>query len=236
MTKSVHTYGAGAESGANAPFDIPTDLLIGDAWREGASGRRFDVVNPSNGEVLTSVADADVGDGLAAVAAAHAASSAWAATAPRLRAKTLQVCFEKMIEHLDWLAELISLENGKSLADAKSEVVYAAEFFRWYAEEAVRINGELAIAPGGANRIMVQYQPIGISLLITPWNFPAAMATRKMAPSPGGGLHLHPKARGGDAAHRARGRPHHVRGGRPGRGGEPSQHQRSRPFGERHPA
>jgi succinate-semialdehyde dehydrogenase / glutarate-semialdehyde dehydrogenase len=179
---ATHAY-ATPELGQAAPFQIPTDLLIGDSWREGAKAKRFDVVNPSTGQVLTSVADAEVEDGLAAVAAAEAAAPGWATTPPRVRAKVLQACFDKMIEHLDWLAQLISLENGKSLADAKSEVVYAAEFFRWYAEEAVRINGELAVAPGGANRIVVQYQPIGIALLITPWNFPAAMATRKMAPA-----------------------------------------------------
>jgi succinate-semialdehyde dehydrogenase / glutarate-semialdehyde dehydrogenase len=179
---ATHAY-ATPELGRAAPFQIPTDLLVGDSWREGAKGKRFDVVNPSTGQVLTSVADAEVEDGLAAVAAAEAAAPGWAAAAPRARAKVLQACFDKMMEHADWLAQLISLENGKSLADAKSEVAYAAEFFRWYAEEAVRINGELATAPGGANRIVVQYQPIGIALLITPWNFPAAMATRKMAPA-----------------------------------------------------
>ncbi len=88
-----------------------------------------------------------------------------------------------MVANSEWLAQLISLENGKALADAKSEVLYAAEFFRWYAEEAVRLEGEISVAPGGANRIVVMYQPIGVSLLITPWNFPAAMATRKIAPA-----------------------------------------------------
>lgn len=115
--------------------------------------------------------------------AAEQAAKAWAATAPRVRAKILQTCFEKLMENVDWLANLISLENGKSLTDARGEVVCAAEFFRWYSEEAVRINGELGMAPAGTNRIMVQYQPIGISLLITPWNLPAAVATRKIAPA-----------------------------------------------------
>jgi succinate-semialdehyde dehydrogenase/glutarate-semialdehyde dehydrogenase len=117
------------------------------------------------------------------VDAAEQAAKAWAATAPRVRAKILQTCFEKLMENVDWLANLISLENGKSLTDARGEVVCAAEFFRWYSEEAVRINGELGMAPAGTNRIMVQYQPIGISLLITPWNLPAAVATRKIAPA-----------------------------------------------------
>jgi succinate-semialdehyde dehydrogenase/glutarate-semialdehyde dehydrogenase len=133
--------------------------------------------------VLTSAADCGIGEGLAAVDAAEQAAKAWAATAPRVRAKILQTCFEKLMENVDWLANLISLENGKSLTDARGEVVCAAEFFRWYSEEAVRINGELGMAPAGTNRIMVQYQPIGISLLITPWNLPAAVATRKIAPA-----------------------------------------------------
>lgn len=162
---------------------IPTDLLIGEHWREGAERQRIDVINPSTGETLTSVADATVGNALQAIDAASRAASAWAATPPRKRAELLRQCFERMVANSEWLAQLISLENGKALADAKSEVLYAAEFFRWYAEEAVRLEGEISVAPGGANRIMVMYQPIGVSLLITPWNFPAAMATRKIAPA-----------------------------------------------------
>jgi succinate-semialdehyde dehydrogenase/glutarate-semialdehyde dehydrogenase len=180
---SVNSYAAPPASGKEGPFAIPTDQLIGDSWKVGDTGNRIDVINPSSGTVLTSVADGSVEDGLAAVEAAAAAAPGWAGTPPRQRATILLACFHAIMEHIDWLAQLISLENGKSLADAKSEVAYAAEFFRWYSEEAVRINGELAIAPGGANRIVVQYQPIGVSLLITPWNFPAAMATRKMAPA-----------------------------------------------------
>ncbi|MCK0207348.1 NAD-dependent succinate-semialdehyde dehydrogenase [Starkeya koreensis] len=168
---------------AKGGFAIPTDLLIADKWTAGTGGKRIDVLNPSTGDVLTSVADATVADGLAAVDAAAAAAASWAATPPRARANVLHRCFQAMLEHADWLAQIISLENGKALPDARGEVLYAAEFFRWYAEEAVRINGDLAIAPAGGNRIVVQYQPIGISLLITPWNFPAAMATRKIAPA-----------------------------------------------------
>jgi succinate-semialdehyde dehydrogenase/glutarate-semialdehyde dehydrogenase len=180
---SSHTYAIPLKTGATASFDIPTDLLIGESWRPAQSGRRLDVINPSNGQVLTSVADGGIAEGLAAVDAVEQAAKAWAATAPRERAKILHACFEKIMGNVDWLANLISLENGKSLTDSRGEVAYAAEFFRWYAEEAVRVNGELGIAPGGTNRIMVQYQPIGISLLITPWNLPAAMATRKIAPA-----------------------------------------------------
>lgn len=163
--------------------DVPTELFIGGAWRPAKSGRRFDVTNPSNGKLLTSAADGDMMEAVAAIDAAEKAAEAWAATPPRARAKILQACFDKMMENSSWLADLISLENGKALEDSKGEVAYAAEFFRWYAEEAVRVNGELNVAPSGANRILVQYQPIGISLLITPWNLPAAMATRKIAPA-----------------------------------------------------
>jgi succinate-semialdehyde dehydrogenase/glutarate-semialdehyde dehydrogenase len=162
---------------------IPTDLLIGSKWEEATGKTRIPIVNPSTGDTLTSVANASVADAIRAIDAAQAAATAWSATAPRARAELLRACFEKMVANVDWLAQLISLENGKALNDAKSEVLYAAEFFRWYAEEAVRLEGELSVAPSGANRIVVMYQPIGVSLLITPWNFPAAMATRKIAPA-----------------------------------------------------
>ncbi|MBO9670418.1 MAG: NAD-dependent succinate-semialdehyde dehydrogenase [Sphingobium sp.] len=164
-------------------FAIPTDLLIGDRWAASNSGKRIEIVDPSTGDILTAVADCDVDEAIAAVDAAALAAPAWAATAPRRRAEILLACFDAMMERKEWLAQLISLENGKALSDARGEVAYAAEFFRWYAEEAVRINGEMAISPSGDNRILVQYQPIGVSLLITPWNFPAAMATRKIAPA-----------------------------------------------------
>jgi succinate-semialdehyde dehydrogenase/glutarate-semialdehyde dehydrogenase len=176
------TYTVTGFSGTGG-FPIPTDLLIGGKWREGSEGARIAVLNPSNGEHLTTIADATLEDGIAAVDAAYAAGPAWVATAPRTRAAILLKCFEVMVAKADWLAYLISLENGKALSDARSEVLYAAEFFRWYAEEAVRVNGEIGHAPAGGNRIVVQYQPIGVSLLITPWNFPAAMATRKIAPA-----------------------------------------------------
>jgi succinate-semialdehyde dehydrogenase / glutarate-semialdehyde dehydrogenase len=162
---------------------VPTELLVGATWRAAKTEARIQVVNPSTGEALASVADAGVEDSINAIDAAQQAAAGWANTAPRRRAELLRACFDAVVASNDWLAALISLENGKALSDAKAEVLYAAEFFRWYAEEAVRIEGELMISPGGANRIMVQYPPIGISLLITPWNFPAAMATRKIAPA-----------------------------------------------------
>jgi succinate-semialdehyde dehydrogenase/glutarate-semialdehyde dehydrogenase len=162
---------------------LPTDLYIGGKWMPGGTGQRIDVLDPSTGAAIAAVADASLDDALAAVAAAHAAGPAWAVTPPRQRSEILRRCFELMIEQKDMLARLISLENGKSLADAQGEVIYAAEFFRWFAEEAVRLNGDLSTAPSGANRILVQHQPIGVAVLVTPWNFPAAMATRKIAPA-----------------------------------------------------
>ena len=165
------------------PAKLPADLWIDGKWRDGGNGKRIDVLDPSTGKVITSVADASIGDAMDAIAAAHKAADDWKATAPRTRAEILRRCFELMIEKRDMLAELISLENGKSLADAKGEVTYAAEFFRWFSEEAVRLNGDIYTAPSGANKIVVEHQPIGIAVLVTPWNFPAAMATRKIAPA-----------------------------------------------------
>jgi succinate-semialdehyde dehydrogenase/glutarate-semialdehyde dehydrogenase len=167
-------------------FDIaslPTGLFIDGKWRSGREGKTIDVLDPSTGEVIAAVADATIEDAMDAVAAAHKAAKGWAATAPRKRSEILRRCFELMIERKDMLAELISLENGKTLADAQGEVAYAAEFFRWFAEEAVRLNGDISTAPSGAYKIVVQHQPIGVSVLVTPWNFPAAMATRKIGPA-----------------------------------------------------
>jgi succinate-semialdehyde dehydrogenase/glutarate-semialdehyde dehydrogenase len=166
-----------------AGHSIPTGLFIAGQWREASAGGRIDVIDPSTESVIASVADASVEDALSCVDAAAQAAPGWAATAPRERGEFLRRCFERIVANVDWLAHLISLENGKALADARSEVLYAAEFFRWYAEEAVRLIGEISLSPGGTNRIVVQHQPIGIALLVTPWNFPSAMATRKIAPA-----------------------------------------------------
>jgi succinate-semialdehyde dehydrogenase/glutarate-semialdehyde dehydrogenase len=187
--KSANSYGlAKPKSGIAVPAHdaIPTDLLIGDQWLPG-TGERIAVLNPANGEVITTIANASIQDGMAAVDAAEKAAPGWAATPARQRAEILRKCYEKMIANADWLAHLISLEMGKALPDSKGEVMYAAEFFRWYSEETARIRGEMQDSPNGTNKILVQYQPIGISLLITPWNFPAAMATRKIAPALGAG-------------------------------------------------
>jgi succinate-semialdehyde dehydrogenase/glutarate-semialdehyde dehydrogenase len=166
---------------------VPTDLFIGGTWRGSSEGGRFDVLDPATGDVIAQVADGSVDDGLAAVNAASDALPAWAATPPRQRAEILRRAWELMTERADEIATLISLENGKALADAKGETTYAAEFFRWYSEETVRMDGLVKTAPSGANRIMVVHQPVGVCVLVTPWNFPAAMATRKMGPALGAG-------------------------------------------------
>ncbi|MBC2932566.1 NAD-dependent succinate-semialdehyde dehydrogenase [Nocardioides sp. zg-1228] len=164
-------------------IDVPTDLFVAGAWRPAGTGNRLEVHDPSTGSVLATVADADTADAVAAVDAAAAAAADWAATSPRSRADLLMRAFHLMLERSEELALLIALENGKSLADARGEVAYAAEFFRWYAEEGVRLRGQVGHAPSGANRLLVTYQPVGVSVLVTPWNFPAAMATRKIAPA-----------------------------------------------------
>ncbi|TCQ99400.1 NAD-dependent succinate-semialdehyde dehydrogenase [Neorhizobium sp. JUb45] len=164
-------------------MSLPTGLFIDGEWRDGGEGKTIDVLDPSTGQVIVAVADATIDDAMEAVAAAHRAAKGWAATAPRKRSEILRRCYELMIERKEMLAELISLENGKTLTDAQGEVAYAAEYFRWFAEEAVRLNGEISTAPSGANKIMVEYQPIGVAVLVTPWNFPAAMATRKVGPA-----------------------------------------------------
>lgn len=162
---------------------VPTGLFVGGEWGEASDGSRFPVVDPATAEVIGEVADGGVEDALGAVGVAHAAGPAWAATPPRERAETLRRAFELMRSRSEELARLITLENGKALPDARGEVAYAAEFFRWYAEEAVRAQGQVSTAPGGAHRIVVLHQPVGVCVLVTPWNFPAAMATRKIAPA-----------------------------------------------------
>jgi succinate-semialdehyde dehydrogenase/glutarate-semialdehyde dehydrogenase len=160
-----------------------TDLYIGGKAVPAQDGGRFEVLDPATGAAITTVADAGVADAIAAVDAADEAAAGWAATAPRERAEILRRTFELMREQAEDFAQLISRENGKALPDARGEVAYAAEFFRWYSEEAVRAAGSLSTAPSGANRIMVTHEPVGICVLVTPWNFPAAMATRKIGPA-----------------------------------------------------
>ena len=162
-------------------IDVPTGLLIGGEWSKGSA--TFPVLDPATEEPIAEVADGTVSDALDAVSAAHDALPGWAATPPRQRAEILRKAFELMTARSEQFARLMSAENGKSLRDARGEATYAAEFFRWYAEEAVRIEGTLMRAPSGANKILTLHQPIGVSLLVTPWNFPAAMATRKIGPA-----------------------------------------------------
>lgn len=186
MTAERHSDTATAEHSeafAAIAGGVPTDCLIGGEWRPSSDGSLIAVADPSTGETLTHVANGTVGDATLAADAASDAMPAWADTPPRTRAEVLRTAFELMIERRDELARLVVLENGKALTDALGEITYAAEFFRWYAEEAVRNSGELTTAPSGANRILVLRQPIGVAALVTPWNFPAAMLTRKIGPA-----------------------------------------------------
>ena len=158
-----------------------TQLYIDGQWVDGNG--TLDVIDPSDGSVIAKVATAGDAEIEAALAAADRAALAWAKTAPRVRGEILRKAFELMTQEADYLAELISKENGKALPDAKGEVAYAAEFFRWFSEEAVRIAGDFRMSPSGDKRILVTHQPVGLSILITPWNFPAGMATRKIGPA-----------------------------------------------------
>lgn len=162
---------------------FPHELFIGGGWRPSADAGRIEVLDPATGSPIASVADGTVEDGVAAVDAAAGALPAWSALPPRQRGEILRRAFDLMTERAEDLARLIVLENGKALPDARSEVAYAAEFFRWYSEEAVRLRGSIQTSPSGANKIVVSYLPIGVSVLVTPWNFPAAMATRKIGPA-----------------------------------------------------
>jgi succinate-semialdehyde dehydrogenase/glutarate-semialdehyde dehydrogenase len=162
-------------------MQLKTQLFIDGKWLDGTSS--IAVTDPSDNSTIANVAVASDEHCAAAIDAASNAFKSWAKTAPRVRAEILRKAFEIMVAEADRLAEIITKENGKVLSDAKGEILYAAEFFRWFSEEAVRINGEFRTAPNGDKRILVTKQPIGVSLLITPWNFPAAMATRKIGPA-----------------------------------------------------
>lgn len=162
---------------------LPTDLFIDGAWRPASDGARFDVIDPSTGDVLAAVADASVEDGDAALAAAHRAQESWGRTPPRERAEILRRAFELVTARTEDFALAMTLEMGKPLAEARGEVAYGAEFLRWFSEEAPRISGRYSVAPDGRNRLLVVQRPVGPCLFITPWNFPLAMATRKIAPA-----------------------------------------------------
>jgi len=162
-------------------MQLKTQLYIDGKWVNGSS--TLAVTDPSDESVIANVQVSSDKECADAVDAAHRAFNSWAKTAPRVRGEILRKAFELMVADADRLAEIVTRENGKVLSDAKGEILYAAEFFRWFSEEAVRINGEYRTSPSGDKKIVVTKQPIGVSLLITPWNFPAAMATRKIGPA-----------------------------------------------------
>jgi succinate-semialdehyde dehydrogenase / glutarate-semialdehyde dehydrogenase len=162
---------------------VPKQLLIGGRWVDASGGGTLTVDDPATAEALAEVADATPDDAVAALAAAHEKQAEWAQHPPRERGEILRRAYELMTERVDDLALLMTLEMGKPVAESKAEVAYAAEFFRWFAEQAVRIDGRFQVAPNGQGRLLVMRQPVGPSYMITPWNFPAAMATRKLGPA-----------------------------------------------------
>ncbi|TCJ78521.1 UNVERIFIED_ORG: succinate semialdehyde dehydrogenase [Dietzia maris] len=162
---------------------LGTGIHVDGAWRDAASGATFDVVNPATGEAIATIADGGASDAAAAIEAAGRAQPSWAAVPARERAEILRRAYELIVERADELALLMTTEMGKPLAEAKGEVTYGAEFFRWFSEEACRIRGDARRSPDGKTRLMVTHEPVGPCILITPWNFPLAMATRKIGPA-----------------------------------------------------
>src|SRR4051812_49830506 len=166
---------------------VPTQLFIGGEWREASGGETLDVEDPSTGEAIASVADATPDDAKAALDACCAVQDEWANHPPRERGEILRRAFEAMTAKADDLALVMTLEMGKPVAESKAEITYAAEFLRWFSEEAVRIEGRFATVPNGVGRLITMKQPVGPCYAITPWNFPAAMGTRKIGPAVGAG-------------------------------------------------
>ena len=162
---------------------VPTDLLIDGEWRAGSGAARLAVEDPSTGQSLIEVADATPEDAMAALTAAADKQAEWAASAPRDRGEILRRAYEAIVEQTDDLALLMTLEMGKALAESRAEIAYAAEFFRWFSEEAVRIHGRYMVNTTGKGRILTMRQPLGPCVFVTPWNFPTAMGTRKLAPA-----------------------------------------------------
>ncbi len=162
---------------------VHPQLFIGGQWRDAEGGATLAVEDPSTGETLVRVADASAADGAAALDAACDAQAEWAASAPRDRGEILRTAFEMITERTDELALLMTLEMGKPLSESRAEIAYGAEFFRWFSEEAVRISGRYSVAPNGQTRLLTLKQPVGPCLMITPWNFPLAMGTRKIGPA-----------------------------------------------------
>jgi succinate-semialdehyde dehydrogenase / glutarate-semialdehyde dehydrogenase len=163
--------------------NVPTGLFIGGRWRDSGSGATFRIEDPATEQSLVDVADGTPDDARAALDACVGAQEAWAATPPRERGEMLRRTYELMNERIDDLALLMTLEMGKPLSESRAEVAYGAEFFRWFAEEAVRIDGRWSVNPNGSGRLLTMKQPVGPCLLITPWNFPIAMGTRKIGPA-----------------------------------------------------
>jgi len=172
-----------SETTTSAVGQVNAQLFIDGEWRDAEGGKTFSVENPATGESLGEVADASVADGDAALTAAANAQAEWAKTPPRDRGELLRSAYELITERADHFAELMTLEMGKPLAESRGEVTYGAEFFRWFSEEAVRIDGRWSTAPNGATRLVTMKQPVGPTLMITPWNFPLAMGTRKIGPA-----------------------------------------------------
>jgi succinate-semialdehyde dehydrogenase/glutarate-semialdehyde dehydrogenase len=172
-----------ADQEKSALTNVNTQLFIGGEWREATGGATLDVEDPSTGEAIASVADATPDDASAALDAACAAQAEWAAHPPRERGEILRRAYEAITAKADELALVMTLEMGKPIAESKAEIAYASEFFRWFAEEAVRIEGRYATAPNGAGRLLTMRQPVGPCYMITPWNFPMAMGTRKIGPA-----------------------------------------------------
>jgi succinate-semialdehyde dehydrogenase / glutarate-semialdehyde dehydrogenase len=162
---------------------VPTSLYIGGEWREATGGGTLPVEDPSTEQTLVEVADGQVDDALAALEAAAGKQAEWAATAPRERGEILRRAYEAIVAETDELALLMTLEMGKALAESRAEIAYAAEFFRWFSEEAVRVHGRYMVNTTGAGRILTMRQPVGPCVFVTPWNFPTAMGTRKLAPA-----------------------------------------------------
>jgi succinate-semialdehyde dehydrogenase / glutarate-semialdehyde dehydrogenase len=172
-----------ADQEKSALTNVNTQLFIGGEWREASGGATLDVEDPSTGEAIASVADATPDDAAAALDAACAVQAEWAAHAPRERGEILRRAYEAITAKADELALVMTLEMGKPIAESKAEIAYASEFFRWFAEEAVRIEGRYATVPNGAGRLLTMRQPVGPCYMITPWNFPMAMGTRKIGPA-----------------------------------------------------
>ena len=170
-------------SAADIISALGTGIHVDGAWRDAASSATFDVVNPATGEAIATIADGGASDAAAAIEAAGRAQPSWAAVPARERAEILRRAYELIVERADELALLMTTEMGKPLAEARGEVTYGAEFFRWFSEEACRIRGDARRSPDGKTRLMVTHEPVGPCILITPWNFPLAMATRKIGPA-----------------------------------------------------